>query len=48
MVEYNIPTVPNVLINRFVATAEARILTKLFPSKIPLITSSFFLKAFEF
>ena len=40
-VEYKIQ-VPNASINKFVATAEERILTKLFPSKIPLILILFF------
>ena len=46
--EYNIPIGPKDFIKMFVANAEERILTKLFPSNIALIIISFFLKAFEF
>ena len=40
------PIGPKSLINKLVAKADERILTKLFPSKIALIVSSFFFNNF--
>ena len=45
-VEYKIPIGPKDLIRMFVANAEDRMFTKLFPNNIALIIISFFFNSF--